>query len=66
MLVTGTSPWPGWHALWLIPIGSAGLTGQLCMTRAYASAGAHAGGGQFAVFGHRVRVHGYSVGCLAT
>ena len=36
--LTGTSPWPGWQALWLLPIGILAAGGQLCMTRAYASA----------------------------
>lgn len=38
MLFTGTSQWPGWTALWLLPIGVLAAGGQLCMTRAYASA----------------------------
>ncbi len=38
LLLTGTSPWPGWPALWLLPIGVLAAAGQLCMTRAYASA----------------------------
>ena len=38
MVFTGTSPWPGWNALWLLPIGILAAGGQLCMTRAYASA----------------------------
>lgn len=38
VLVTGHSPWPGWPALWLLPIGVLAAGGQLCMTRAYASA----------------------------
>lgn len=38
LLVTGTSPWPGWPALWLLPIGVLAAGGQLCMTKAYASA----------------------------
>ena len=38
LLVTGTSPWPGWPGLWLLPIGVLAAGGQLCMTRAYASA----------------------------
>ena len=37
LLLTGTSPWPGWPALWLLPIGVLAAAGQLCMTRAYAS-----------------------------
>ena len=32
------SDWPGWSALWLLPIGVLAAGGQLCMTRAYASA----------------------------
>jgi drug/metabolite transporter (DMT)-like permease len=38
LLFTGTSVWPGWQALWLLPIGILATGGQLCMTRAYASA----------------------------
>ncbi len=38
MLVVGTSSFPGWPALWLIPIGVLAAGGQLCMTRAYANA----------------------------
>ena len=38
LLFTGTSPWPGWQALWLLPIGVLAAGGQLCMTKAYASA----------------------------
>ncbi|MFN3377559.1 MAG: DMT family transporter [Burkholderiaceae bacterium] len=38
MLFTGLSAWPGWTALWLLPIGVLAAGGQLCMTRAYASA----------------------------
>jgi len=36
--VTGMSPWPGWPALWLLPIGILAALGQLCMTRAYSRA----------------------------
>ena len=38
MLFTGASPFPGWPALWLIPIGILATGGQLFMTMAYASA----------------------------
>ena len=38
MLFTGASPFFGWHALWLIPIGILATGGQLFMTMAYASA----------------------------
>ena len=38
LLATGPSPWPGWPGLWLLPIGVLAAGGQLCMTRAYASA----------------------------
>jgi len=38
MAVTGASAWPGWPALWLLPIGILASGGQLCMTKAYASA----------------------------
>ena len=37
-LVLGASAWPGQHAWWLLPIGLLASGGQLCMTRAYASA----------------------------
>ncbi len=38
-LMTGFSPWPSWQAaLWLLPVGLLAAGGQLCMTRAYASA----------------------------
>ena len=37
-LVMGVSDWPGWSGLWLLPIGILASGGQLCMTRAYASA----------------------------
>lgn len=36
--VAGASAWPGWPALWLLPIGVLASGGQLCMTKAYASA----------------------------
>lgn len=37
--ITGFSDWPGWQAaLWMLPIGILAAGGQLCMTRAYASA----------------------------
>ena len=38
MLVTGISPFPGWRALWLIPVGVLAAVAQVCMTKAYASA----------------------------
>ncbi|WP_312131602.1 DMT family transporter [Diaphorobacter nitroreducens] len=38
MLVTGMSDWPGWPALWLLPLGLLAAGGQLCMTRAYSRA----------------------------
>jgi drug/metabolite transporter (DMT)-like permease len=38
MAVTGMSPWPGWPALWLLPLGLLAALGQLCMTRAYSRA----------------------------
>ena len=37
-LAVGHSPWPGWPALWLLPIGVLAALGQLCMTYAYGSA----------------------------
>ena len=37
-VVTGFSPWPGWPALWLLPLGVLAAGGQLCMTLAYSSA----------------------------
>lgn len=36
-VISGFSPWNGWHALWLLPIGLFAVLGQLCMTRAYSS-----------------------------
>ncbi len=33
--LTGLSPWPGWPALWLLPVGLLASLGQLCLTRAY-------------------------------
>ncbi|GKT15325.1 DMT family transporter [Acidovorax sp. SUPP2522] len=38
LLLTGMSDWPGWPSLWLLPIGVLAAGGQLCLTRAYASA----------------------------
>ena len=38
MVFNGTSAWPGWPALWLLPIGVLAAAGQLCMTRAYSTA----------------------------
>ena len=38
LLLTGTSVWPGWPALWLLPVGVLAAAGQLCMTRPYSSA----------------------------
>ncbi|GKS74191.1 DMT family transporter [Acidovorax sp. SUPP950] len=38
LLLTGTSEWPGWPSLWLLPIGVLAAAGQLCLTRAYATA----------------------------
>jgi len=38
MLVTGSSSWPGWPALWLLPLGLLAALGQLSMTRAYSRA----------------------------
>lgn len=37
-LAVGASPWPGWPALWLLPLGLLAAGGQLCMTLAYARA----------------------------
>ena len=37
-LLTGMSAWPGWPGLWIFPLGALAAGGQLCMTRAYASA----------------------------
>ncbi|AMM25635.1 DMT family transporter [Variovorax sp. PAMC 28711] len=37
-LVTGFSEWDWQHALWLLPVGVLASLGQLCMTRAYATA----------------------------
>lgn len=33
--IAGWSPWPGWHALWLLPMALFAALGQLCLTRAY-------------------------------
>ncbi len=41
--LAGLSDWPGWHSLWLLPIGLLAAGGQLCMTRAYSRAGSHRG-----------------------
>ena len=38
MLVAGVSDWPGWPALWLLPIGVLAALAQLAMTMAYAKA----------------------------
>ncbi len=38
MALVGTSPWPGWPALWLLPLGVLAAAGQLCMTLAYSRA----------------------------
>ncbi len=43
MGIEGASPWSGWHALWLLPIGVLAALGQLCMTRAYATAKTESG-----------------------
>ena len=40
-LLGDATPWANWtwgHALWLLPVGVLAALGQLCMTRAYASA----------------------------
>ncbi len=37
-LITGFSEWNWTHALWLLPVGVLAAVGQLCMTRAYATA----------------------------
>lgn len=42
-LVSGFSPWRWDQAVWLPPIGVLAALGQLCMTRAYATAGSHGG-----------------------
>ena len=39
MLFIGISPFPGWSALWLLPVGVLAAVAQVCMTKAYASAG---------------------------
>jgi len=38
MPVTGVSPFAGWHALWLLPLGLFAAGGQLCMTMAFSRA----------------------------
>ncbi|WP_233101989.1 DMT family transporter [Variovorax sp. IB41] len=40
---SGSSSWTWQHALWLLPIGLLAALGQLCMTRAYATAKTEAG-----------------------
>lgn len=37
-LAVGASPWPGWPALWLLPLGLLAAGGQLCMTLVYSRA----------------------------
>ena len=43
MVLTGVSAWEWRHALWLLPVGLLAAVGQLCMTRAYASAKTESG-----------------------
>ncbi|HEY2254328.1 MAG TPA: DMT family transporter [Variovorax sp.] len=46
LLPGNATPWAEWtlgHALWLLPIGVLAALGQLCMTRAYASAKTQSG-----------------------
>ncbi|MEB2348640.1 MAG: DMT family transporter [Comamonadaceae bacterium] len=38
MPLTGVSPFPGWPALWLLPLGLLAAGGQLCMTMAFTRA----------------------------
>ena len=40
---SGGDSWTWQHALWLLPIGLLAALGQLCMTRAYATAKTQAG-----------------------
>lgn len=45
-LLGESTPWADWtwvHALWLLPVGVLAALGQLCMTRAYASARTESG-----------------------
>ena len=45
-LLGDATPWADWtwgHALWLLPVGVLAALGQLCMTRAYASAKTESG-----------------------
>jgi drug/metabolite transporter (DMT)-like permease len=45
-LLGDSTPWAEWtwrHALWLLPVGVLAALGQLCMTRAYASAKTESG-----------------------
>lgn len=45
-LFGNATPWDQWtwrHAIWLLPVGVLAALGQLCMTRAYASATSQAG-----------------------
>lgn len=41
MAVTGLSDWPGWRALWLLPIGVLAALAQMCLTAAYGAAKNH-------------------------
>ncbi len=46
MLFGQATPWAEWtwqHAMWLLPVGVLAALGQLCMTRAYATAKSQAG-----------------------
>jgi hypothetical protein len=54
MAVTGVSPWDWGHALWLLPVGAAGFARPV-VHDARLQPRRHAGGGQPAVLGHRVR-----------
>ncbi|MDM0113587.1 DMT family transporter [Variovorax sp. J22R133] len=42
-IATGLSPWDWRHAIWLLPVGVLAALGQLCMTRAYATAKTESG-----------------------
>ncbi|QEA12040.1 DMT family transporter [Comamonas flocculans] len=43
MAFTGVSPFPGWPALWLVPLGLFAAGGQLCMTMAFSRASSSRG-----------------------
>lgn len=48
-------PFPGWSALWLLPVGVLAAIAQVCMTKAWQNQAQHTGCGESAVLGHCVR-----------